>query len=327
MNEKFKKQQFLHQLSENDKIDSIFFVSEKQLAKDKNNKSYLTLTLQDKSGRVSARIFQNADDLDSLFNCYDFIHAKGSLLNYKNEKQIHLQTVTPVPSESLSVEDFFPSTSKDKEQTFSDLKHILGSIEDHEIKNLVEAFLFDEELMFLFKNAPAAKTIHHAYLGGLLEHTLSVIQLADMMSKHYLKLKRDDLLVGAFLHDIGKTKELEFSQSFQYTDEGRLVGHIVMTAQWIAEKGKTANVSKKVLNRVTHLVLAHHGKLEFGSPKRPKTIEALIISMLDELDSRVWHWQNIIESSQGVSWTSYLKDYDRYLYFDHYDWKKTTEAK
>ncbi|HYG68785.1 MAG TPA: HD domain-containing protein, partial [Anaeromyxobacteraceae bacterium] len=191
------------------------------------------------------------------------------------------------------------------EALWKELVALVDTIVDANVKNLVKAFVDDDDVAARLRRAPAAKTIHHAYAGGLLEHTVSCLKLAHRLADHYPQVDRDLLLAGAFFHDLGKIRELQGDRNAEYTDEGRLVGHLVMTAQWIHDKARRAGVPRDLEHHVVHLVLSHHGKLEYGSPKVPMTLEALLTHEIDEIDSRVNSWLNLMGREGGNRrWTS-----------------------
>jgi 3'-5' exoribonuclease len=200
------------------------------------------------------------------------------------------------------------------------LQTLLEGIEDPALKRLVLDRLQDNDFRRVFSRAPAAKTIHHAFLGGLLEHSLSVMELASRVADQYSDLDRDLLLAGAFLHDVGKVRELGCDAAFEYTDEGRLLGHIVMGAMMIGQWAKGyPELSEETLLKLTHMILSHHGSYEFGSPKRPKFIEALILHYLDELDSKVQTFKEIAGRDQGNRWSAFQRVFDRYLFLGNKD--------
>jgi 3'-5' exoribonuclease len=215
--------------------------------------------------------------------------------------------------------EFLPASANDLEKCFKELKLFIHEIENTHLRSLIETIFDDDKIVVAFKTAPAAKTIHHDYLGGLLEHTLKVTQLAVDVSKYYKNINRDTLLAGAILHDIGKIYELSYDRSFAYTDAGRLVGHIMLGVEIITEKIKLLpDFPEDLATIIKHLILSHHGQYDFGSPKRPKTLEAFLLSYLDDIDAKMYGLTQFIkkEKKLDTKWTSYHKLLDRYIYTD-----------
>jgi 3'-5' exoribonuclease len=220
------------------------------------------------------------------------------------------------PKDTLDPSDFLPTTRRNVENMFERLLRITDSIETTHLRKLIEAFWNDNELVRRFKTAPAAKKMHHAYIGGLLEHTLSMVSLSDKIAGHYSGIDRDLLLTGAILHDIGKTMELEYEYKIDYTDEGRLLSHIVIGLKMIDEKLSTIeNFPEDQLLLLKHLIVSHHGSQEFGSPEPPKTIEAVVLNYIDEIDSKVNGIRDFIATEDpNENWTSFHRILGRHFY-------------
>ena len=199
---------------------------------------------------------------------------------------------------------------------FDSLMSIISTIENPHLKTLLELIFSNEEIADSFQKAPAAKGFHHAYIGGLLEHTLSVTQLLDLVADHYQQANRDLIITGGILHDIGKIRELSFKGSMNYTDEGRLIGHIVMAVELVDTKiAEISDFPKQLALELRHILLSHHGTLEYGSPKRPKTIEALIVNFIDDLDAKMNAFGEFINSSgEESNWTPYHRLLERFIY-------------
>jgi 3'-5' exoribonuclease len=212
-------------------------------------------------------------------------------------------------------EDFLPASPRDRGEMLKELRELAGKIGDAPLRELVLGCLKDDNFREKFVRSPAAKSIHHAYLGGLLEHTLTVMQMADRVADVYPGLNRDLLLAGAFFHDIGKTRELGQERSFEYSDEGRLMGHIVMGTNMFTDWAEShPGLSDETVLKLCHMILSHHGSYEFGSPKRPKFAEALVLNYIDEMDSKVQTLKEIAGREAGQKWSSFQKLFDRYLY-------------
>lgn len=308
---------FARDLVDKQVVQSVFLVREKHVQTGKNGKSYMALSLGDKTGFVDGRIWDNVDELNEQFEIDDFIFIKGVAQNFQNRVQLVIHNIEVVSSASVNISDFLPTSKFNSEDMFAELQKILAEIKNPFVKTLMNNVLEDPEIKPLFLTCPAAKSIHHAYIGGLLEHVLSICHIMRFLATHYRRLDLDLLLFGAVFHDIGKIWELKFDTSIGYTDVGRLVGHIPMGSELIEKKAsQIPNFPYDLKNVLKHLVLSHHGKLEYGSPKRPKFPEALVVSYIDDLDSKVNSLFGILdlERSAETKWTRFSQLFDRYLY-------------
>ena len=311
------KEVYIDAIRERDWVESVFLVREKITATAKNGKPYLTLKLMDRTGEIEGRVWDNVDALGGCFEKDDFIHASGKASVYLGKMQLVIQNLTQIDDDMVDVDDFLPVAPRQAEEMLAELRELIASMKNIHLQSLMNAFVADAEFMQAYSKAPAAKTMHHVYLGGLLDHSLSVARLADMISRNYPEVDRDLLLVGALLHDVGKVAELRYSRSFEYTDAGKLLGHIIMGVELVEEKVRQLHDFPPLLaTLVKHLLLSHHGQYEFGSPKRPKTIEAVILNFIDDLDSKVNGVTSYMdkEKIEGGEWTSYHRLYDRYFY-------------
>jgi 3'-5' exoribonuclease len=295
-------------------------VKEKNLSTDKKGHCFLSVTLSDNTGKVDARVWDQAEETSELFEVDDFVFVKGTVQKFQNRNQIVIHNLEVMNPSSVQISDFLPTTTNDIDRMFSDLMGISQEIRNPFLKDLVLNTLTDNEIQPLFKKCPAAKSVHHAYIGGLLEHTLSICNVMKLISQNYKELDLDLLIFGAIFHDIGKVWELSFDTHIGYTDVGRLVGHIPLGSELIDRKVKEIpNFPVELKHVCKHLVLSHHGKLEFGSPKRPKFLEAMVVGMIDELDSRINSMMTYMNSQMGHAdqkWSSYNNMYDRYFYLD-----------
>jgi 3'-5' exoribonuclease len=308
---------FVNQLSKGLTVESVFLVKDKTLTKTKAGNPYLSLKLDDRTGEVEGRIWDNALDFVSLFEKNDFVKVRGEVDEFQGVLQLRINKVRKCGESEIRLEDFLPQTSQDVEKMFADLKSTASQVRQPYLRKLLEAFFEDEEWGKYFKMAPAAKAFHHVYLGGLLEHTLSVVQLVLLISPRYKGIDPDLLLTGAILHDVGKIHELTFDRAFDYTDSGRLLGHITITVEMVDEKIKGIPEFPEDLSVcLKHMILSHHGEYEFGSPKRPKTLEALLLHHLDDLDAKINGFMAWIEKDKDspARWTSYHKLFDRFIY-------------
>jgi len=308
---------FIKDLQERDEIDSIFLVQQKTTAMAKNGKPYLTLRLMDRSGEVEGRVWDRVEELERQFDRNDFIRVSGRANVYMGKMQLIIQELQRLDETQVDLADFLPVCPRPAAEMEQELRQRVAEMTDPHLQALLQAFLDDPALLPRFLQAPAAKAMHHVYLGGLLEHSLSVAALAVDICRHYPGLNRDLLVAGALLHDIGKIRELDYVRSFGYTDEGKLVGHIVIGAQMVEEKmTRIPDFPPLLRTLVTHLMLSHHGQYDYGSPKRPKTLEAVILNYLDDLDSKINGVRTHIdrEGDQDGDWTSYHRQYDRYFF-------------
>ncbi len=312
---------FVSDIKDRSQVDSMFLVKDKITAMAKNGKPYLTLRLMDKSGDVEAKVWDNVDTLSAAFDKDDFIAVRSKATIYLGKMQLVVSELWKVPEEEVLLADFLPETERDIQVMVSELTLLVSTLGDDYLKKLLTAFLEDASFMAFYRMAPAAKGMHHVYLGGLLEHSLAVAKLADLIVPLYGGINRDLVVAGALLHDVGKVREMTYLRSFDYTDEGKLLGHITIGIEMVQEKiADIAGFPQELAMLLKHLLLSHHGQYEFGSPKRPKTLEAVILNYLDDLDSKIngirTHIQK--EPDSQSRWTSYHRLYDRYFYKDTY---------
>jgi len=310
------KGRFVVDLKPGEPVDEIFALSEKVLGKKRDGNSYLTMTLSDRSGGIRAVMWENADLAATNIRKGKLVQVKGSVSEYQGQLQVVVKEVLPFPATDIDPEAFLPKTRRNIEDMFDKLYSISQSIKDEHLKKLLKAFFDDSELMTQFKKAPAAKMMHHAYVGGLLEHTLSMVRLSDAIAGHYRGIDRDLLSAGALLHDIGKTKEFIYDHVIDYSDGGRLLGHIVIGVRILEEKLKEIrDFPDEKAMLLKHLVLSHHGSREYGSPEVPKTVEAVLLHYIDEIDSKINGIREFIESdTPGDLWTSYHRVLGRHFY-------------
>ena len=302
---------WIKDVTEGEKVKSLFLVVKKATPTSKSGKTYLAVTLHDKTGELEARAFEKLEEVVPLFEEQDYVEVEGLIGTFQGKPQLRIETVTKADAAALDAAEFIyaapPEPKKPEkttapegdEQAWSELLGLADAVTDQHIKALIAAFLGDEDFAARLRRAPAAKSVHHAYAGGLLEHTVAVMKLAHRLADQYPQVDRDLLVAGAFLHDLGKVRELSGDRNAEYTDEGKLVGHLVMAAQWIHDKARRVGMPRELEHHVVHLVLAHHGKLEYGSPKVPMTLEALLTHYLDEIDSRINSWLNLMGRESG----------------------------
>jgi 3'-5' exoribonuclease len=306
------KSLYASDIHNNQLVDSLFLVSAKNHGVTKGGGSYLVLKLLDKSGEIEGRVWERAEDLGRGFEKNDFVRVRGQATLHQGKVQIRVQDVIRVDQQSIAAEDFLPKSSFDPECMLAELQSILRGIRNPHLLALAEACFADEELMDLFMRAPGAKTIHHPYLSGLLEHTLSLLKLIPKVAENYRGVDVDLLLIGGFLHDIGKVYEFSFDRTVEYTDEGQLLGHLVMEVELVGQKiAKLADFPGNLALLVKHMLVSHHGAYEFGSPKLPQTLEAVILHALDDLDGKIQAIQSLPEKEPGAKWTAFHRAYGR----------------
>ncbi len=302
--------------------DRVFLVSQKDLRTTNNGSLYIHMGFVDKSGQVLGRIWQATQQMYNIIPEGGFIAMRGRVESYKGNLQVIGEAIRPLKRDDVDLSAFLPSTKHNVSEMWETVLSILRTVENKHLLALIKAFVSDEELVERFKRAPAAVTNHHAYIGGLLEHTCSLLGLATRIFgadgkavSHFPNVSRDLVLVGLFLHDIGKTTELTYDTNFAYTSNGQLVGHITQAAIWIdrkaAEAGKASGEAfpADIKDLLTHIVLAHHGTYEFGSPRLPACPEALAIHYLDNLDAKINMAMTSIDDSRNddSDWTQYVR--------------------
>ncbi len=299
-------------IRENQLVDAMFLVASKNHGVTKGGSSYLTLKLLDRSGEIEARVWERAEDLARGFDKNDFVRVRGQATLFQGKIQIRVQDVIRVDESKVAAEDFLPKSANDPEVMLAELQGILRTMKNPHLLALVEACFADSELMRLLKQAPGAKTIHHAYLSGLLEHTLSLLKLILKVIENYRGVDVDLLLTGGFLHDIGKVYEFTFDRALDYTDAGQLLGHLVMEVELVTKKiDMIPEFPTELALLVKHMLVSHHGAYEFGSPRLPQTLEAVILHSLDDLDGKIQAIQNMPEKEPGSQWTAFHRAYGR----------------
>lgn len=287
-----RPRRFIREIAPNERFEGCFCIANAQLAVTKNGDPYLACLLSDKTGQTPARRWNMPPELFKTLPTEGFVWAEGRTQPFKGEVQFIIDNIERVEPTPEMLRELIPSSKHDPEQMFAEVKSILGTLQHPSMKALADAYLNDDSLMTLFKQAPAAKMMHHAYLGGLLEHTLNLLKLAGAVCPLYPQVNRDIVMMGLFLHDLGKTRELNWDGVFTYTDRGELIGHIVEGAIMLHDKAdhlrRSAGVRfpKHAITVLQHIILSHHGEPEFGAAKVPSTPEAIFVSMLDNLDAK-----------------------------------------
>lgn len=296
------------QQHENQAVTSNFVVASKQVKNKKNGELYLSLALADRTGQVQANMWDNVADALNSFEQDDFVKVKGTVQKYNGRWQLTVHKVRKLADNEIDYADYLPKTSKDIDQLWRTLGEFVESFQNPWLKRLVQNFMADEAIATAYKNAPAAKTLHHAYVGGLLDHVVSLFTVCDLTSRNYPQVNRDLLLTGAFLHDIGKIHELSYQRSISYTTKGQLLGHMIIELEMLHEKlAHIPGFPDELKILIEHLIISHHGQYEFGSPKLPMFPEALMLHYLDDLDSKMESMRAQFERESEVetAWTSY----------------------
>jgi len=274
---------------ENQAVVSFFAVSSKQVRSRKDGTGqYMALTLGDRTGQIESRMWENFADAAAGFEQGDVVKVRAEVCRYNGRLQLNLEKLRLAAADEVELADYVPHTQKNVEELWSTLVRTVDSFSDLSLQALLRSFLDDPVLAPALREAPAAKSLHHAWLGGLLEHVVSLVGICELAARHYPEINRDLLLTGAMLHDIGKLEELRWGTSFDYTLQGQLVGHITLGIAMIEKKlAALPDFPPALRILVEHMVLSHHGKLEFGSPKLPMIPEAVLLNYLDDLDAKM----------------------------------------
>ncbi len=302
------KKTFVNELKEGSIVTGPFLCTHKSLLFGKNNKSYINLKLADKTGMIETRIWENAETLSSNFDKNDYVQIEGKVVYYQDHLQLNVFEIQKLDPTQFSPSDYLPSSTKDIPQMYRELLELCQQeMKNVWIKQLILAILEDPQYQAPFQKAPAAKTNHHAWIGGLLEHVLGLCKLAKSVLVHYPQINPDLVYAGLIMHDFGKVEEMDADRSFEYTDKGRLIGHLIIGVEILIKKAaEIPNFPPKILEHIEHIVLSHHGRLEYGSPKRPKTLEAIVVHYLDDMDSKIQGFIDLVAREKGDGdWTSH----------------------
>ncbi len=300
---------FINELKDGEHLVEHYLCKEKQSLKSKSGKTYYSLKLQDKTGTLNAKVWDLNKDIQS-FEQNDYIKVDATVLTYQNELQAKVTRIRRSDEGEYDPQDYIPTTEKNIGDMYNDLIGLIDTITDNNIKKLLNMIIVDNKVINeKIKSHSAAKSMHHGYFGGLIEHIVSVTETCDFLSTRYKYVNRDILLAGAMLHDIGKIYELSSFPENDYTDEGQLLGHIIIGVELINDaKNNITGFPDDTCNILKHLVLSHHGELEYGSPKKPATIEAFILSCADNMDAKVkMYEESITNDSNRAKWVGYNK--------------------
>lgn len=306
---------YIKDLKEGDRVYDIYFCKHKQAAVTKNGKPYESVILQDKTGTVDAKVWDPNNPGISDFNVRDYIEVHGEVTNFNGALQVNVKRIRVCQEGEYDPAEYLPVSKRNIGEMYQELLQFIEGIQNPYLKQLLNAFFVeDKDFQKAFCRSSAAKSVHHGFVGGLLEHTLGVTSLCDYYCKAYPILKRDLLLTAAICHDIGKTKEISPFPENDYTDDGQLLGHIVMGSYMIGERAaKIPGFPHVLLTELQHCILAHHGKYEFGSPKIPALIEALALNYADDTDAKLETFKEILENSSEAGWLGYNRLFESNL--------------
>jgi 3'-5' exoribonuclease len=313
---------YVNQLGHQETIDEVFVASEKQLRANRAGHLYLQVELSDRSGTIGARMWNANEAAYKSFNNGDYVRVEGATQLFQGAVQLIATRIAKVDPSEVDENDFTLLGTVEVDKLTARMGEMLRAMDDVPLRNLAECFLLDESLMAKFARAPAGIKNHHAYHGGLLEHTVNLMEVVLRLAPCYPQINRDLLLTGAFLHDISKIDELSYERDFAYTDEGQLVGHLVMAVGLLEKKVEEAErlsgepIDKETVLRLKHMLVSHHGSYEFGSPKLPMTLEAVALGCLDNLDAKVVSFAQQLRDDPNVDshWTAYNPTLQRKLY-------------
>ena len=310
------KKQFITELKAGDGVDDIFVLAQKNLAHKKDGNPYLNVVLGDRSRQLKGVAWDQVDKIAAAATAGDLVRVEGGVSEYRNELQLVVRTMAFQPSDRADPADFLPVSKHNIDAMFERLTGLTRALKTECLRDLFEAFWMDVDFVNRFKNSPAAKKMHHAYVGGLLEHTLSMALLTERIAGHYSGIDMEMVLAGAILHDIGKIRELSTGYRFDYSDEGRLLSHIILGLQMLDEKVKELpGFPEEKVTLLKHMIISHHGSREFGSPEPPKTLEAVLLNYIDEMDSKINSIRDYIASTApDEMWTAYHRLLERHFY-------------
>ncbi len=310
------KSPYAGDLAPNDVVTAQFLVISKEIRQKKTGDPYLTLHLADRTGEIEAKMWDNVAEVMDTFERDDFVKVKGLVQVYQNRSQFTVHRLRRLEEHEVDLADYFPCSERDIEEMFTELQGIIAGVQNSYLRQLLEAVFNDPRLASRYKMAPAAKNIHHACRGGLLEHVLSLCSLSRVTASHYKNIDADLLVTGAILHDIGKIEELSYARSFGYSPEGQLLGHIVIGLRIVGNKlDGISGFPPKLRMLVEHMIVSHHGELEFGSPKVPVFPEAMLLHHLDNLDSKMDAMRSALKRDQQVEgeFTGWINSLERSL--------------
>lgn len=303
---------YIGELREGENVNDIYFCKVKQILKTKAGKSYYSMTLQDKTGTIDAKVWDLSNAIEH-FEAMDYIAVVGQITSFQGNLQLNISRIRRASEGEYNVDDYMPMTKKNREEMYKEVVALVDSVKEEHLNKLLKMFFVeDKDWVKRFVNHSAAKAVHHGFIGGLLEHTLGVAKMCDYMANNYPIINRDLLITAALFHDIGKLDELASFPINDYTEEGNFLGHIYMGAEVIGEKVKEIPGFPKALElELKHCILAHHGELEFGSPKKPAIVEAMALNFADNADAKLETFTEILGSaSEGETWLGFNRFFE-----------------
>ena len=310
------KSPYVKELAADQTITGSFLVCSKEIRQKKTGDPYLSLLIGDRTGELDAKMWDNVAEVMETFDRDDFVKIKGLLQIFHNRPQLTIHKIRLLDDSEVDFTDYFPASTRDPGEMWRELRQFVAEVGNPHLRKLLDALLDDDDIARRYRIAPAAKQIHHAYLGGLIEHVLSLCHLSRMAAAHYRNIDRDLLMTGAVLHDIGKIHELSYERGFSYSAEGQLLGHMLIGVRMVGEKLRDIpDFPPRLRSLVEHMIISHHGRLEFGSPKVPVFPEAMMLHYLDDMDSKMECMRRLLESDRQVDgcFTSFSASLERVL--------------
>jgi 3'-5' exoribonuclease len=301
--------QFINTIRENDQVTDHYLCTAKQVLKTRAGKTYYSLKIQDKTGEIECKIWDLNDGINH-FEAGDYVKLDGVVVTFQGGLQLNIRRIRRSQEGEFSPSDYVPMTIYNIEDMYKEFLSYIDQVENKYIKQLLNAFFVEDKVLVKrFKEHGAAKSVHHNFFGGLLEHTLGILRICEFLAKSYPVVNKDVLYAGAMLHDIGKLVELTELPIVDYTDEGQLIGHIIIGVEWINERANAIpGMPKTIVNLIKHCVIAHHGELEYGSPKKPAILEAALLHYADNMDAKVQTFTNILDATESQDdWAGYQR--------------------
>lgn len=308
---------FIRELQEGERIVENYVVGSKEVLTTTTGNPYISITLRDRTGSVDGKIWDNVDKYSPLFARDDFVRVDALVESFRGKLQLNVKRIRRLEEGEFDMAEFLPQSRRNADEMLTEINNWIESVKEPHLNSLLHSFFGDEAFLGAFKSSSGAKYIHHAFVSGLMEHTLAVVKICQFLAENYAGVNRDLLIAGALLHDIGKTEELERSPGFQYTDRGGLLGHIILGLRMVQDRIRDLpDFPAETAMLLDHMMISHQGELEFGSPKKPQTLEAWLLFLADNLDSRIEQFQAHVERDEtpDSDWTAYHRLLQRYIY-------------
>lgn len=303
---------YIKELRDGEMVSETYFCKQKQTLQAKNGKSYDSVLLQDKTGTLDGKVWELNSPGISEFSAMDYIHVEGQVQSFQGTLQLNIRRVRRLSEGEYDVSEYMPCTAKNVEEMYGEILALISTVSNENFKRLLESY-FKEDKLFtdMFQKHSAAKTLHHGFIGGLLEHTLSVAKLCVFLAGQYPVLDRNLLLTAALFHDVGKLSEISAFPENDYTDAGQLLGHIYIGADWLSKRmEKLGGFPVRQKNELLHCILSHHGELEYGSPKKPALAEAVALAMADNLDAKLEAVTELFQGTEETGWLGFQKMFE-----------------